>query len=220
MIYLIPIIIIIAIILIINFFIRVTTKKQIITNNNFKIKDIDCIIVMGAGIRENKPTFMLEDRLLESINLYRNGLSKKILMTGDHGNVNYDEVNVMKKFAVDRGVPSEDIFMDHAGFSSYDSMYRAKSIFNIKKAIIVTQKYHLYRTLYIANKFNIKAYGVPSNPRKYIGSFYRELREILARNKDFIKCIFKPYPKYLGDKIDISGNGNVTNDKDYINITK
>ena len=220
MIYLIPIIIIIAIILIINFVVIITTRKQIIKNNNFKIKDIDCIIVMGAGIRGNKPTFMLEDRLLESINLYKNSAAKKILMTGDHGNVNYDEVNVMKKFAIDRGVPSEDIFMDHAGFSSYDSMYRAKSVFNVKKAIIVTQKYHLYRTLYIANKFNIKAYGVAANPRKYIGSFYRELREILARNKDFIKCIFKPNPKYLGDKIDISGNGNVTNDKKYINITK
>ena len=154
-----------------------------------------------------------EDRLLEGISLYKNGAASKIIVSGDHGRENYDEVNAMKKFLIERGIPSEDIFMDHAGFSSYDSIYRAKEIFGAKKIIIVTQEYHLYRCLYIANALEIEAYGVASNPREYSGQIVRDIREILARNKDVIKCIFKPVPTYLGDSISVSGNGDITNDK-------
>ena len=134
-------------------------------------------------------------------------------MSGDHGRKEYDEVNIMKNYAIEKGVPSEDIFMDHAGFSSYESIYRAKEIFQAKKIIVVTQKYHLYRSLYIAKSLGIEAYGVPSNPRKYAGQLLREAREILARDKDFIKCIYKPLPTYLGETIPVSGDGNLTNDK-------
>ena len=134
-------------------------------------------------------------------------------MSGDHGQDEYDEVNIMKEFAIEKGIPSEDIFMDHAGFSTYESIYRAKEIFGAKKIIIVTQKYHLYRALYIAKTMGIEAYGVGADPRQYVGAFNREVREILARNKDFAKCIFKPKPTYLGDPIPINGNGDDTNDK-------
>ena len=103
--------------------------------------------------------------------------------------------------------------MDHAGFSSYESVYRAKEIFKADKIVIVTQEYHLHRALYIANQLGIEAYGVNSDPRKYAGQSYRELREILARNKDFVKCIFKPEPTYLGETIPVNGNGDITNDK-------
>ena len=198
----------------INIYVKSTTRKQIIANNDFSnLNDIDCIIVLGAGIWGEKPSPMLEDRLLEAIKLYKNNVTSKIIMSGDHGTKDYDEVNVMKEFAIDQGVPSENIFMDHAGFSTYESLYRAKEIFQAKKVIIVTQKYHLYRALYIANKLEIEAYGVGADPRKYVGATYREFREILARNKDFVKCIFKPEPKYLGDSIPVSGNGDITNDK-------
>lgn len=156
---------------------------------------------------------MLEDRLKEGILLYNNEVSDKIIMSGDHGREEYDEVNTMKKYAIENGIPSENIFMDHAGFSSYESIYRAKEIFNAKKVVIVTQKYHLYRALYIANQLGLEAYGVGADPRQYVGAIYREAREILARNKDFIKCIFKPEPTYLGDTIPVSGNGDITNDK-------
>ena len=133
-------------------------------------------------------------------------------MSGDHGREEYDEVNIMKKYAIENGVPSENIFMDHAGFSTYESIYRAKDIFKAKKVVIVTQKYHLYRALYIANQLGLEAYGVGADPRQYVGATYRELREIIARNKDFIKCILKPEPTYLGDTIPVSGNGDITND--------
>ena len=213
--YLIIILIILAIIVLgINFYVKTITRRQIIENDVYKeIKDIDCIIVLGAGVWGDKPSPMLEDRLLEAINLYNNNVSSKIIMSGDHGRKEYDEVNIMKQFAIEKGIPSENIFMDHAGFSSYESIYRAKEIFGAKKVIIVTQKYHLYRALYIANKLDLEAYGAGADPRKYVGATYRELREILARNKDFIKCIFKPVPTYLGEAIPVSGNGDITNDK-------
>lgn len=198
----------------INFYVVFSTKNQIIENiENINLKDIDCILILGAGIWEDKPSHMLEDRLLEGISLYKNGISSKIIMSGDHGREEYDEVNIMKKFAIEKGVPSNDIFMDHAGFATYDSIYRAKEIFKSKKILIVTQEYHLHRALYIANSLGLEAYGVPSNPRKYGGQFFREIREILARNKDFVKCIFKPEPTYLGESIPVSGNGDITNDK-------
>lgn len=209
----IAIIIIIAIILIINFYVKGTTKKQIISEAETNIENVDCILVLGAGIWGDKPSPMLEYRLLQAISLYNNNVSSKIIMSGDHGTQGYDEVNIMKQFAIEKGVPSEDIFMDHAGFSSYESIYRAKEIFQAKKIIIVTQKYHLYRAIYIANQLGIEAYGVGSDPRQYVGATYREIREILARNKDFVKCIFKPEPTYLGDTIPVSGNGDLTNDK-------
>lgn len=211
-------IIVIALMLIIlgiNLYVKSSTKNQIIENNDYSnLKDIDCIVVLGAGIWGDKPSPMLEDRLLQAIDLYQNNVSSKIIMSGDHGKQDYDEVNTMKNFAIDKGVPSESIFMDHAGFSSYESIYRAKEIFGAKKIVIVTQKYHLYRALYIANQLGIEAYGVGADPRQYVGATYRELREILARNKDFVKCIFKPEPTYLGDTIPVSGNGDITNDKD------
>ena len=208
------IILFIIIALLINRYVKTTTQAQILTEKDYtNLENIDCIIVLGAGIRGDKPSHMLEDRLLEAIKLYNNKVSPKIIMSGDHGRQDYDEVNIMKNFAIEKGVPSEDIFMDHAGFSTYESLYRAKEVFEAKKVVIVTQKYHLYRALYIANQLGIEAYGVNSDPRRYVGEAYRELREILARNKDFFSCIFKPKPKYLGEAIPVSGSGDLTNDK-------
>ena len=198
----------------INFYVKASTKNQIIENGDYSnLKDIDCVIILGAGIWGDSPSPMLQDRLLQGIDLYKKGVSSKIIMSGDHGREEYDEVNVMKKYAIDNGVPSEDIFMDHAGFSSYESIYRAKEIFGAEKVVIVTQKYHLYRALHIANSLGIEAYGVGADPRQYVGALYREVREILARNKDFVKCLFKPEPIYLGESIPVSGSGDVTNDK-------
>ena len=210
-------IIIIAILMIIvlgiNLYVKASTNKQILGENDYtKLSDTDCIIILGAGVWGDKPSPILEDRLLEGIKLYQNNVSDKIIMSGDHGRESYDEVNIMKNYAIEKGIPSENIFMDHAGFSTYESIYRAKDIFEAKKVVIVTQEYHLYRALYIANQLGLEAYGVGADPRQYVGAAYRELREILARDKDFIKCIFKPEPTYLGDTIPVSGNGDITND--------
>ncbi len=111
----------------INFYVKLSTKKQIISNKDYSnLENIDCIIILGAGIWGDKPSPMLEDRLLQGIELYKSNVSAKIIMSGDHGRKEYDEVNVMKNFAIEQGVLSEDIFMDHADFSCYESIYRAK----------------------------------------------------------------------------------------------
>ena len=202
--------IIAVLVLLINFYVIISTKKQVF--NKADIKDVDCILILGCGVWGDKPSPMLEDRLLGGIELYKQGVSKKIIVSGDHGTKEYDEVNIMKKYLIDNDIPGEDIFMDHAGFSTYDSVYRAKEIFGAKKVVIVTQKYHLYRALYIANELNIESIGVYANPRLYAGQSFREVREILARNKDFIKAKIKPKSTYLGEKIDLNIDGNITND--------
>ena len=178
-----------------------------------ELKDVDCIVVLGCQvIDDGKPSDMLADRLRRGIELYNEGVAPKIIMSGDHGQKEYDEVNTMKHVAVDAGIPSSDVFMDHAGFSTYETLYRAKEIFEADKIVVVTQEYHLYRTLYIAEKLGIEAYGVSADYHTYWGQSNREAREILARCKDFIKTIFKPEPKYLGDAIPVSGDGDITND--------
>ncbi len=196
----------------IDFYVVKSTEKYILTPETAG-EGYDCILVLGCGVWGSSPSHMLEDRLLQGIELYENGASGKMLMSGDHGQADYDEVNVMKDFAADRGVDTDDIFMDHAGFSTYESMYRAKEIFKAEKVLIVTQDYHLYRAIYDARALGLDAYGIASNPRGYAGQLYRDIREILARNKDFIYCIIKPEPTYMGDEIPVQGNGNVTNDK-------
>ena len=178
-----------------------------------ELKDVDCIVVLGCQVKDDgKPSDMLADRLRRGIELYNQGVAPKIIMSGDHGQKEYDEVNTMKRVAVDAGIPSSDVFMDHAGFSTYETLYRAKEIFEADKIIVVTQEYHLYRTLYIAEKLGIEAYGVNADYHTYWGQSNRDAREILARCKDFIKTIFKPEPTYLGDAIPVSGDGDITND--------
>ena len=212
---LIIIFIVAVLVLSINFYVILSTKKQILKDSEYSnLKDIDCILVLGAGVWGDRPSPMLEDRLNTAIMLYEEGIASKIIMSGDHGREDYDEVNIMKEYAIKKGIPSEDIFMDHAGFSTYDSIYRAKEIFEAENILIVTQEYHLYRALHIANSLDINANGINSDPRKYAGQVYREIREIIARNKDFVISIFKPKPKYLGEIIPVSGDGNLTNDKD------
>ncbi|MCI7768158.1 MAG: YdcF family protein [Oscillospiraceae bacterium] len=180
-----------------------------------ELSDIDCIIVLGCRVNGETPSPMLSDRLLRGIELYKMEAAPKLLMSGDHGQIKYDEVNAMKQFAIDRDVPSEDVFMDHAGFSTYETMYRARDVFAAKRVIIVTQSYHLYRAVYIANALGLEAWGVDSDLQSYIRQPYYDMREILARDKDFVKVIFKPEPTYLGEVIPISGSGDLTNDKEF-----
>ena len=199
----------------INLYVKSSVSDRIVTVEKAKDLNADCIIVLGAGLRpDGKPTWMLEDRIKVGDELYKNHAAPKIIMSGDHGRESYDEVNAMKKYAKSEGVPSKDIFMDHAGFETYDTMYRARDVFGAKKVIIVTQKYHLYRAMYAAKKLGLDAYGVSATKRKYDNKqWIRDMREWLARVKIFGKCITKPKPKFLGKKIDLSGSGDVTNDK-------
>lgn len=189
-------------------------NQYILKEKDLLNKKYDCILILGASVRsDGTPSPMLRDRLDQGILLYFDGLANKLLMSGDHAKDNYDEVNTMKKYAINSGVESSDVFMDHAGLNTYDSMYRLKNVFGANKVVIVTQEYHLYRAVYIARKLGLDAYGVASDPREYSGQFYRDIREILARIKDYFKVQIEPESTYTGNPIPVLGDGDVTNDK-------
>ena len=198
----------------INGYVKSVAKERIVTvEKTANLEDVDCIIVLGCQVRDDGTlSHMLRDRLMRGLEVYHAGAAPKLLMSGDHGRKEYDEVNAMKQYAIENGVPSEHVFMDHAGFSTYETVYRAKEIFEADKVIIITQEYHLYRALYIADKLGLEAYGVSADLNKYAGQSMRDFREILARCKDWAMCIFKPEPTYLGESIPVNGNGDVTND--------
>ena len=205
----------IAAVLAINGHVKSAGKGKILTIEEAAIlEDVDCIVVFGCQVREDGSlSHMLRDRLIRGVELYHAGAAPKVIMSGDHGRTEYNEVGAMKDYAIENGVPSENIFMDHAGFSTYETVYRAKEIFQAKKIILVTQEYHLYRALYIARQFGIDAYGVSADLNTYGGQTMRDIREILARCKDFAMCILKPEPTFLGEAIPVSGNGDLTNDE-------
>ncbi len=198
----------------INLWVTGTVREQILTEEEAAgLQDVDCIVVLGCQVRsDGTPSHMLEDRLKRAVSLYERGAAPKLLMSGDHGTQGYDEVDAMKRYAVEAGIPSEDVFMDHAGFSTYETVYRAKEIFGAEKIIVVTQQYHLYRAMYIARAMDMEVYGVAADYRQYSGQFARDVREVLARVKDFGMTIFWPKPTYLGEAIPISGNGELTHD--------
>jgi len=178
---------------------------------DMKKVDADCIIILGAGIIDAEtPSPMLRDRLDTGILLYQAGVAPKILLTGDNGTEEHNEIHVMLNYVKRAGVPESDIFCDHAGFSTYDSMYRAKSIFEVERAMVVTQTYHEYRALYIAEKLGLTARGIASDQERYSGQPVRELREVMARIKDFGKCIVKPASLLGGEAIPISGSGIIS----------
>lgn len=195
------------------------SEKYIISVDEAKkVTDVDCILVLGSYVRNDEPSNMLEDRLIRGLELYNGGVSNRLLMSGDHGKKEYDEVNTMKKYCVDKGIEADTIFLDHAGFSTYDSMYRARDIFGVKKMIIVTQSFHLYRAVYVARALGIDAYGVASDLREYTSknNILTPIREPLARSKDFMMCVIKPLPVCLGEAIPISGSAELSDDKEYI----
>lgn len=197
-----------------TYVIRSVDDKIITVSEASELEDVDCILVLGCLVKEEGiPSHMLEDRLLTAIAVYERGNIPKILMSGDHGTDEYDEVNTMKKFAIDKGIESENIFMDHAGFSTYESIYRAKEIFSAEKIVVITQEYHLSRALYCATELGIEAYGVPADLRRYGKETYNFLRESAARTKEFFNLLIKPEPTYLGESVSLDGNGDITNDK-------
>ncbi len=175
----------------------------------------DVAIVLGAKVRaDSSLTPVLHDRMRTGVELYRAGKVRKLLLTGDQGTTAYDEVNNMRRYALRQKVAPRDIFMDHAGFDTYDSMVRARKVFGVRTALVVTQRFHLARAVYIARDAGIRATGVPSDKRAYQQAFLFDAREILARTKAYFDVeVFRPKPKFLGPKIDIRGDGRVTWDK-------
>ena len=170
-----------------------------------EVGEADCIIVPGAGVLGDKVSAVLARRLDKALSVYNEGKIKKIIVSGDHGSDNYNEVKAMKNYLTERGVPAENIFMDHAGFSTYDTIYRAKEVFKAQKAVVVTQKLQLCRALYIAYALGLDYVGVAADEADSASWAVQQVREIPARVKAFVQCrILHSAPKYLGETIPVT----------------
>ena len=187
------------------------TKDRIVSAEAAASFGADAIVVLGASVyADGTPSGILQDRLDDGIALYFAGAAPKIIMSGDNSTVSYNEVKAMKDYAVAQGVPSEDVFCDHAGFSTYESMYRAKHVFGAERIVVATQTYHLYRALYAASGLGLEAVGVPSDYREYAHQLQYDVREIPARTTDFFKTLLRVPSTFVGDPIGLDQSGDVT----------
>ena len=194
-------------VLFVNYHITSSTKKYI----HYSLKKFpknDVGIIFGAGINGNQPSKYLKDRLDAGILLYKAKRINKILLSGDNGREEYDELTVMKNYCYQHGVDTTKIYIDYAGFDTYSTMYRAKHIFKIKKATLISQEYHLNRALYIGRNLGIKSAGYSANKGEYSGYNYVKFREYLSRFKSFFDVFRNREPKFLGNSIDINGPTN------------
>lgn len=174
----------------INLYIVHTGGKQIYTVEQMRGSKADCILVLGAGLKpDGSPSDMLRDRLSFACDLWNEGVSDTVLVSGDRASESYDEVTAMKNYLLAHGVPEEAIVEDPMGYSTSESLKRAKDIFGYENIAVVTQRYHLYRALYIAQKTGLDAKGVNSDPYTYRGQVLRDIREFAARIKDFFKFL-------------------------------
>lgn len=169
---------------------NVTSERILTKEDAARLEDIDYIIILGAGLRtDGSPSDMLTDRLLTGIALIENGSTAELLLSGDNSGEHYNEVGAMYDFVSKKGIDTELVELDNNGYSTYESIYRAKNEFGAKKVLIITQEYHLHRALYISRELGMEAYGVSADIRTYRGQTYRDLREHLARFKDFLQCL-------------------------------
>jgi SanA protein len=172
---------------------------------------VDCALVLGAAVRDDgTPTDVLRDRLEEALVLYRTGRVKKLLVSGDHHTVGYDEANAMRLFLEEQGVPPEAVFMDHGGVDTYSSMWRARHVFGARRIIVVTQRFHLPRAVWVARSFGMEAEGRPADHRRYRGLVWQQVREIGSRTKAFVDVERSRTPRHKGGAFDLSGDGRVT----------
>lgn len=173
--------------------------------------DADAIVALGAGINwDGSPSTILKDRLDVAIALYKAGVAPALIMSGDNSDSSYNEVMAMANYAIDQGIPADDIFCDHAGVSTYDSMYRLRHVFGVKRCVVVTQEYHLYRAAYDAQSFGIEARGVASDLSDYANIDSFEQREFFARIKDFVSVLTNAEPEKKSEPVSLNQSGTVT----------
>ena len=173
-------------------YVRISTDSAVYSNTSGlkNTENADCIIVLGAGLKaDGTPSHMLEDRIKVGVDVMKATGIEYILMSGDRSGEYYDEPSAMKKYAEDLGVAPEKILIDEKGFSTFESMTRVKNEYGFESVVIITQKYHLHRALYISKCYGVDAVGVSADLRGYRGQTVRDIREILARVKDFFMCI-------------------------------
>lgn len=191
----------------------VRSYEQLLDETSDKTAYFDCIMVLGAAVQpDGTPSPMLQERLDVGVRLYQLGLAPKLLMSGDNTSdrETYDEVENMKSYAVAAGVPSEDIFCDHAGLCTYDSAYRLYHVFGAQRVLVVSQRYHLYRALFDTASFGIYGIGVPADKTNYPVKLFYHVREAAARVSDCIKVLTRQNATYLSEPVSLQQSGDVT----------
>ncbi|HVS79987.1 MAG TPA: ElyC/SanA/YdcF family protein [Candidatus Paceibacterota bacterium] len=189
----------------INLYVSGVGAKYIAASTE-NLPQVQAAIIPGAAVtQKGTPGAVLEDRIAMALSLYKQGKVSKILVSGSNGTLDYNEVDPVRKVLMSNQIPQEDIFLDHAGFDTYSTMYRAKAVFQVDSAIIVTQDFHLPRALYLARSMGIEAYGIPADRGTYTARNY--FRELFSRPKAFFDVLIHRVPKYLGDPIPITGSG-------------
>jgi SanA protein len=183
--------------------------KAFIKSDSKQLPVTEAALIPGAAILKNGDLSpVLKDRVDKALDLYREHKVIKILVTGNNGQLDYDEVDPVRRYLLKEGVPSQSIFLDHAGFDTYSSMYRARDVFNVTSVIIVSQSFHLPRAVYIARALGINAFGYVADNGYYTYTNY--VREIPADVKAFLDLTFSRKPKFLGPVIPITGTGEDT----------
>lgn len=206
------IILIIIIIASINIYVNSKSKRYIYTRIE-EVPECYTAIVLGALVSNTGyPSKFLKDRMDVAIELYTGKKIKRFLLSGDHGRKNYDEVNSMKNYLLEKGINTEDIFLDHAGFDTYSTIVRAKEVFGVERAIIVTQEFHLSRAVYIARSKGIEAYGIKADRQDYYSLVRLKIRETIAKVKAFSEVMINKKPRFLGNKIPITGDSKLSYD--------
>ena len=171
-----------------------------------KLPNAQVVMILGAAIlKSGELSPVLRDRVDMAIAVYKKGLVSKILVTGDNSSLDHNEVSPVKKYLLKSGILEQDIFLDHAGFDTYSSMYRARDVFQIKSMIVVSQGFHLPRAVYIARHLGMTAYGMEADRGHYL--FRNDIREMFGDVKALSNLTFGRQPKYLGKVIPITGDG-------------
>ncbi len=191
----------------INYLVKYTSNKKCYRDLN-NVPSCETGIVLGAAVHGKIPSKYLEDRLEAAVDLYKSGKVQKLLLTGDNGNEYYNELIVMKLYCAGHGVDTANIYLDYAGFDTYSSLYRAKHIFNVEKAIVVSQNYHIDRAVFIGNRMGIDCYGFAADKGSYNNYRKNVVREYMAVVKAAFDLVIKRKPKYLGEAVDINGKSN------------
>jgi SanA protein len=203
---------ILLLIIVSNSIILLKSRKYLYKDVN-EVPECHTVIVLGAMVSSSgTPSDYLQDRLDMAIGLYNSHKVSRFLLSGDHGQTTYDEVNAMKHYLLDHGIKTEDIFLDHAGFDTYSTMVRAGKVFLVKDVIIVSQEFHISRAVYIARSVGLNAYGIQADKQHYAGLRQLKIREVLARVKAFLEVTFHKKPRFLGNQIPITGDSKLSYD--------
>lgn len=185
-------------------------RPYILSEHTLYNQPIEAIVVLGSLVEDGEPLPVVRERLDTAAYLYDKGLSRRIIVSGHGGIESTSEVQVMKNYLMEQGIPSYRIFIDHDGQSTYRSMLSLKEVFNLKNVIIVSQKYHLPRAIFLGRQNGIEAYGYSAAQQKKT-SYYQQVREYFARNKDYVQNILKPKQSFIQENINIEWSGDITN---------